>query len=258
MVLEWLNHPFFPAITSYIIRSNTYVFDAIDFHKMRKFLASKLRIIYFMRQNTSATTTIAILRELFAKYRLPVHYQIAPIKLPPTSGRISQHKRLFSHLCDQFQGVFPMSPYRGWHISRKKKGQRIVWRLHLSRHRRESLNHHKEGIDKNVTVNSSDNAENSEKNLSTVKPFFLDGGGRYTVTRRKTCNQRWWLNQNVRTKKKCSLISRNMRPFACDNSKSISSASGSWQVMKSVILKWIRDVGNGNTIVWGKPRFSHR
>ena len=53
-----------------------------------------------------------------------------------------------------------------------------------------NLNHHKEGIDKNVTVNSSDNAENSEKNLSTVKPFFLDGGGRYTVTRRKTCNQR--------------------------------------------------------------------
>ena len=51
--------------------------------------------IYFMRQNTSATTTIAILRELFAKYGLPVHCQSAPIKLPPTSGRISQHKRLF-------------------------------------------------------------------------------------------------------------------------------------------------------------------
>ena len=29
--------------------------------------------IYFMRQNRSATTTIAILRELFAKYGLPVH-----------------------------------------------------------------------------------------------------------------------------------------------------------------------------------------
>ena len=44
-VLEGLNHPFSHAITSYVIRSNTNVFDAIEFHKMRKFLASKLRTI---------------------------------------------------------------------------------------------------------------------------------------------------------------------------------------------------------------------
>ena len=46
--------------------------------------------------------------------------------------------------------------------------------------------------------NSSDNAENSEKkNLFTVKPFFLDGGGRYTVTRRET------LSPEVIVKSKC-------------------------------------------------------
>ena len=44
-VLEGLNHPFSHAITGYVIRSNTYVPDTIDFHRMRKFLASKLRTI---------------------------------------------------------------------------------------------------------------------------------------------------------------------------------------------------------------------
>ena len=44
-VLEGLNHPFSHAITSYVIRSKTYVLDAIDFHRMRTFLASKLRTI---------------------------------------------------------------------------------------------------------------------------------------------------------------------------------------------------------------------
>ena len=103
--------------------------------------------IYFMRQNTSATTTIAILRELFAKYGLPVHCQSTPIKLPPTLGRISQHKRLFhifatsSKVCSRWARI-------GDDISAEKKGQRIVWRLHLSRHRHESWNHHKEGIDR--------------------------------------------------------------------------------------------------------------
>ena len=104
--------------------------------------------------------------------------QSAPIQPPPILGRISQHKRLF-HISVTSSQVWSRWARIEDDISAEKKGQRIVWRLHLSRHRRESWNHHKEGIDKNVTVNSSDNAENSEKNLSTVKP------------RRKTCNQRW-------------------------------------------------------------------
>ena len=45
--------------------------------------------------------------------------QSAPIQLPPTLGRISH-----SSIEDD--------------ISAEKKGQRIVWRLHLSQHRRES------------------------------------------------------------------------------------------------------------------------
>ena len=40
--------------------------------------------------------------------------------------------------------------------------------------------------------------------------------------------------------------------------KFTSSASGSWQVINSIILKWIYKVGNGNTIVQGKLRFSHK
>ena len=91
----------------------------------------------------------------------------------------------FSHLCDQFQDVVPMSSHRGWHISRKKRSQNCLafafeststWKLKSPQRRNWQ----------NVTVNSSDNAENSEKNLSTVKPFFLDGGGRCTFRRRKT------------------------------------------------------------------------
>ena len=49
-----------------------------------------------------------------------------------------------------------------------------------------------------LIYNSSNNAQNSEKNLSIVKPFFLDGGGQYTVTRRKT------LSPEVIVKSKCS------------------------------------------------------
>ena len=137
MVLEWLNHPFSHAITSYVIRSNMNVFDAIEFHKMRKFLASKLRTIVQCTGNP----------------------------------------------------YLENSSHRGWHISRKKRSQNCLafafeststWKLKSPQRRNWQ----------NVTVNSSDNAENSEKNLSTVKPFFLDGGGRYTVTRRKTLNQR--------------------------------------------------------------------
>ena len=108
----------------------------------------------------------------------------------------------FSHLCDQFQDVVPMSSHRGWHISRKKRSQNCLafafeststWKLKSPQRRNWQ----------NVTVNSSDNAENSEKNLSTVKP------------RRKTCNQR----KKKKTKKKYSLISRNVKPFTCDNRK---------------------------------------
>ena len=40
-----MNHAFSHVITSHVIRRNTNVFDAIEFHKMRKFLASKLRTI---------------------------------------------------------------------------------------------------------------------------------------------------------------------------------------------------------------------
>ena len=58
-----------------------------------------------------------------------------------------------------------------------------------------------------VTVNSSMNAENSEKNLSTVKPFFWDGGGWNTVTRRKT------LLPEVRVKSKCLNTEKIQLPF---------------------------------------------
>ena len=58
-----------------------------------------------------------------------------------------------------------------------------------------------------VTVNSSMNAENSEKNLSTVKPFFQGGGGWYTVTRQKT------LLPEVRVKSKCLNTEKIQLPF---------------------------------------------
>ena len=45
---------------------NGHYFILVDAH-------SRWPEIYFMQQNTSAMTTIAILRELFAKYGLPVH-----------------------------------------------------------------------------------------------------------------------------------------------------------------------------------------
>ena len=74
MVLEWLNHPFFPAITSYVIRSNTYVFDAIDFHKMRKFLASKLRAIVQCTgnpylANSSRKMAIVVIADVFCRMK---------------------------------------------------------------------------------------------------------------------------------------------------------------------------------------------
>ena len=40
--------------------------------------------------------------------------------------------------------------------------------------------------------------------------------------------------------------------------KFTSSVSGSWQVINSIIFKWIYKVGNANTIIQGKPWFSHR
>ena len=45
---------------------NGHYFILVDAH-------SRWPKIYFVRGNISATTTIAILRELFAKYGLPVH-----------------------------------------------------------------------------------------------------------------------------------------------------------------------------------------
>ena len=62
--------------------------------------------------------------------------QKAPIQLPPMFVHFTA-QTAFSHFYDQFQGVFPMSRI-GDDISAEKKDQRVVWRLHLSQHQRES------------------------------------------------------------------------------------------------------------------------
>ena len=123
--------------------------------------------------------------------------QSAPIQLSPTLGRISQHKRLFhisatsSKVCSRWARIED-------DISAEKKRSEnclafafestSTWKLKSPQRRNWQ----------NVTVSSSDNAENSDKNLSIVKPFFLDGRGQYTVTRRKT------LSPEVIVKSKCS------------------------------------------------------
>ena len=62
----WPSSPSYRVHVDYAYDENGRYLVLVDAH-------SRWPEIYFMRQNTSATTTIAILRELFAKYELPVH-----------------------------------------------------------------------------------------------------------------------------------------------------------------------------------------
>ena len=59
-------NPWYRVHIDYAEDENGHYFILVDIH-------SRWPKIYFMQQNTSATTTIAISRELFAKYGLPVH-----------------------------------------------------------------------------------------------------------------------------------------------------------------------------------------
>ena len=174
-----------------------------------------------------------------------------PIQLPPTLGCISQHKRLF-HIFAISSKVLSQWAWIGDDRSAEKRKSEnylafafelsVAWKLKSPKRRNWQ----------NVTVNYIKNVESSEKSLSTIKPSINRHKAINLVTRGDS--------QNDWTKKEYSdtRMQRNIKPFACDNSKSASSACGSWQSINSVVFTWIREVGNGNTIVRGKPRLSHR
>ena len=62
----WPSSPWHRVHFDYADYENRHYFIPVDTH-------SRWPEIYFMRQNTPATAIIAISRELFAKYGLPVH-----------------------------------------------------------------------------------------------------------------------------------------------------------------------------------------
>ena len=62
----WPSYPWQRIHIDYAEDENGHYFIAVDAH-------SRWPEIHFMPRNTSATATIAILRDLFAKYGLPVH-----------------------------------------------------------------------------------------------------------------------------------------------------------------------------------------
>ena len=62
----WPSNPWHRIHIDYAQDENGHYFIAVDAH-------SRWPEIHFMSRNTSATATIAILRDLFAKYGLPVH-----------------------------------------------------------------------------------------------------------------------------------------------------------------------------------------
>ena len=61
----WSSNLWYRVHIDYAEDENGHDYILVDIH-------SRWPKVYFMQQNTSATTTIAILRELFAKYGLPV------------------------------------------------------------------------------------------------------------------------------------------------------------------------------------------
>ena len=65
----WPCNPWYRVHIDYAEDENGHYFILVDIH-------SHWPKIYFMQQNTTATTTIAISRKLFAKYGLPVHYVV--------------------------------------------------------------------------------------------------------------------------------------------------------------------------------------
>ena len=63
----WLSNPWHRIYVDYAQDEMGHYFILVDAH-------SRWPEIHFMRENTSATATIAILRRLFAKYGLPVYF----------------------------------------------------------------------------------------------------------------------------------------------------------------------------------------
>ena len=62
----WPGNPWYRVHVDYAEDENGHYFILVDAH-------FRWPEIYVMRENTSSAITIAILRELFAKYGLPVH-----------------------------------------------------------------------------------------------------------------------------------------------------------------------------------------
>ena len=62
----WPCNPWYRVHIDYAADENGHYFILVDIHY-------RWPKMYFMQQNTTATTTIAISRKLFAKYGLPVH-----------------------------------------------------------------------------------------------------------------------------------------------------------------------------------------